>query len=241
MGRLYDYDYAIRIPLTMIQLTERDGRAYPLAFDWTDEDGAVSRLKIEKVYSFTPCAEQKSGVVGDRYECLIGGQREYLYYSLVSPRKWFKLKPVTEDEYKAYYRLPGEPAAGEPKLRRPRSVKIAEDPADYGADVNLAADMAPGMGLGAGAGMGAGPGAGAGAGMNMDLDIGPGADADAGVNMNLGMGPGLGAGAVAGMGAGADVNMNLGADARSRPRSATGTDELAFRRNMRNKLKSRTN
>ena len=142
MGRLYDYDYAIRIPLTMIQITERDGRAYPLAFDWEDEDGAVTRQKIEKVYSFTPCAEQKSGVVGDRYECQIGGKREYLYYSLIAPRKWFKLKPVTEDEYKAYYRLPGE-AANEPKLRRPRGMKIAESPSDYGADVSLGADRAP--------------------------------------------------------------------------------------------------
>ena len=135
MGRLYDYDYAIRIPLTMIQLTERDGRAFPLAFDWEAGDGAVSRVKIEKVYSFTPCAEQKSGVVGDRYECQIGGQREYLYYSLVAPRKWFKLKPVTEEEYKAYYRLPGDGVTA-PKLRRPRSVKIAEDPAAYGVDAD---------------------------------------------------------------------------------------------------------
>ena len=134
MGRLYDYDYAIRIPLTMIQLTERDGKAYPLAFDWEGDDGAVSHIKIEKVYSYTPCAEQKSGVVGDRYECLIGGKREYLYYSIIAPRKWFKLKPVTEEEYKAYYRLPGEGAA-EQKLRRPRGIKIAEDPAEYGADI----------------------------------------------------------------------------------------------------------
>ena len=108
MGRLYDDDYAIRIPLTMIQITERDGMVYPLAFDWEDEDGASARVRIEKVFSRMPCAEQKSGVVGDRYECLIGGQREYLYYSIVAPRKWFKLKPVTEDEYKTYYRLPGE-------------------------------------------------------------------------------------------------------------------------------------
>jgi hypothetical protein len=40
---------------------------------------------------------------------------------------------VTEDEYKAYYRLPGEGVA-EQKLRRPRGMKIAENPADYGAD-----------------------------------------------------------------------------------------------------------
>ena len=142
MGRLYDYDYAIRIPLTMIQLTESDGKAYPLAFDWEGEGGVRLRVKVEKVFSCTPCAEQKSGVVGDRYECLISGQREYLYYSLVSPRKWFKLRPVSEEEYKAYYRLPGGPSnpgyVKDPKLRRPRGMKIAEDPAAYGAEEIMA-------------------------------------------------------------------------------------------------------
>ena len=113
MGRLYDYDYAIRIPLNMIQLTERDGKAFPLAFDWEGDGGSKLRVEIDKVLSCTPCAEQKSGVVGDRYECQIGGRREYLYYSIIAPRKWFMLKPVTEDEYNAYYRLPGEdPGAG---------------------------------------------------------------------------------------------------------------------------------
>jgi hypothetical protein len=192
MGRLYDYDYAIRIPLKMIQLTECDGKAYPLAFNWEDEDGAQSLMKVDKVYSRTPCAEQQSGVVGDRYDCLIAGRREELYYSLIAPRKWFKLKPVTEEEYKAYYRLPGErqgtglsprtgkspgaaagradPAAQaglagrsahdgqsgqsaqdeqfdwdtpsnpgyakDPKLRRRRGIKIAEDPSSYGADLS---------------------------------------------------------------------------------------------------------
>ena len=181
MGRLYDYDYAIRIPLKMIQLTEPDGKAYPLAFDWECENGGQSLIKVDKVYSRTPCAEQKSGVVGDRYECLIGGKREDVYYSLIAPRKWFKLKPVTEEEYRAYYRLPGErqgaglrprtgkgPAAADraganrdesedgdpgrlnggrltdpdepsnpgyvkdPKLRRERGMKIAEDPKSGG-------------------------------------------------------------------------------------------------------------
>ena len=202
MGRLYDYDYAIRIPLKMIQLTECDGKAYPIAFNWEGEDGAQSLMKVDKVYSRTPCAEQQSGVVGDRYDCLIAGRREELYYSLIAPRKWFKLKPVTEEEYKAYYRLPGErqgtglsPRTGkspgaaaaaqadlagrsgldgqngqngrhaqsahdgqsrqsaqdeqfdwdtpsnpgyakDPKLRRRRGIKIAEDPSSYGADLS---------------------------------------------------------------------------------------------------------
>jgi hypothetical protein len=183
----------------MIQLTESDGRAYPLAFDWADEDGAVSRVKIEKVFSYTPCAEQKSGVVGDRYECLIRGRREYLYYSLIAPRKWFKLKPVTEDEYKTYYRLPGE-IPGEPKLRRPRGMKIAEDPADYGADVDLSPDTDPGAGMKFAGRGGSGGGA----------DRGPGRD------MNPGGRAGAracgGGGANPGAVLGADLNYDMGAD-----------------------------
>lgn len=109
MGRVHDEDYAIRIPLKMIQLTECDGRAWPLAFDWTDrESGETLHVKIERVVSCVPCAERKSGAVGDRYECVINDRIEYLYYTVLQPRKWFRLKPVTEAEYKAYYRLPGE-------------------------------------------------------------------------------------------------------------------------------------
>jgi hypothetical protein len=109
MGRLHDDDYAIRIPLNMIQLTERDGKAWPLAFDWIDEEtGRPVRVEIERVLSAIPCAERKSGAVGDRYECLIDGRQECLYYTVLQPRKWFRLKPVSEEEYKAYYKLPGE-------------------------------------------------------------------------------------------------------------------------------------
>ena len=109
MGRIHNDDYAIRIPLNMIQLTERNGKAWPLAFDWEDEEsGEVIRVEIESVKPCTAHAEQKSGAVGDRYECVINGQTEYLYYSVLQPRKWFKLKPVSEEEYKAYYKLPGE-------------------------------------------------------------------------------------------------------------------------------------
>jgi len=109
MGRIYNEDYAIRVPLNMIQLTGSDGRAWPLAFDWEDEEsGETIRVEIERVVSQIPWAEQKSGTVGDRYECIIDGRREYLYYTLLKPRKWFKLKAVSEEEYAAYYKLPGE-------------------------------------------------------------------------------------------------------------------------------------
>lgn len=112
MGRIHGEDYAIRIPLTMIQLTEPDGKAWPLAFDWEDEEsGEKIRVEIEHVLPCIPHAEQKCGAVGDRYECVINGRLEYLYYSVLQPRKWFRLKPVSEAEYKAYYRLPGESVA----------------------------------------------------------------------------------------------------------------------------------
>jgi len=110
MGRILHEDYEIRIPVNMIQLTECNGKAWPLAFDWKDgESGETIRVEIEDVKpSIIPHAEQKSGTVGDRYECIINGQLEYLYYSFLQPRKWFKLKHVSEAEYKAYYKLPGE-------------------------------------------------------------------------------------------------------------------------------------
>ncbi|MCL1982179.1 MAG: hypothetical protein FWG53_03665 [Clostridiales bacterium] len=119
MGRLCEYNsaadngqagkYSIRIPLRMTQLTERDGRAWPLAFEWKDAGGEAVRVKVDRVVSVAPCAEQKSGSVGDRYECDIGGRLEYLYYSKLQPRKWFKVQEVSEAEYNAYYKLPGEP------------------------------------------------------------------------------------------------------------------------------------
>ncbi|MDR0862871.1 MAG: hypothetical protein LBN30_08895 [Oscillospiraceae bacterium] len=115
MGWLHDQnngietaDYMIRVPIRMIQLTERDGKAYPLAFDWEDDAGDTLRVEIERVRAVVSLAEQKSGTVGDRYECEIEGRTEYLYYGLLQPRKWFRLKPVSREEYNAYYRLPGE-------------------------------------------------------------------------------------------------------------------------------------
>ncbi|MDR0818046.1 MAG: hypothetical protein LBN43_00525 [Oscillospiraceae bacterium] len=101
-------DYLIRIPLNMVQMTDKRGQAWPVAFDWETDDGEVIRVEIDRIRSCVPFAEQKSGTVGDRYECIINGKTEYLYFTIRAPRKWFKLKPVTEEEYKRYYRLPGE-------------------------------------------------------------------------------------------------------------------------------------
>lgn len=101
-------DHTIRVPLKMIQLTEPDGKTWPIAFDWPDADGLPMRVNIDKIISVVPLAEQKSGTVGDRYECEIEGSIEYIYYAKLTPRKWFKIVPVSEQEYNAYYKLPGE-------------------------------------------------------------------------------------------------------------------------------------
>ena len=101
-------DYAIRIPLKMLQLTEQDGKTWPVAFNWPDIDGVPTEVQIDRVISVTPLAEQKSGTVGDCYECEIEGKIEYIYYTKLTPRKWFRIVPVSEQEYNAYYKLPGE-------------------------------------------------------------------------------------------------------------------------------------
>jgi len=90
----------------MVQLTERDGRAWPLSFEWVNDDGSEVQVKIDRIDSVTPGAEIKSGAVGDRYECMINGRTEYLYYSKLQPRKWFLLQKVDEKRYNEYYKLP---------------------------------------------------------------------------------------------------------------------------------------
>ena len=103
-----DNNYAIRIPLDMFQYTEADGNTWPVAFKWPDADGVLTEVKIDKINSVTMLAEQKSGTVGDRYECEIEGQIVYIYYTKLALRKWFKIVPCNEIEYNTYYRLRGE-------------------------------------------------------------------------------------------------------------------------------------
>lgn len=101
-------DFAIRIPLDMFQYTGADGRTWPVAFKWQDADGVPTEVKIDSIKSVSPLAEQKSGTVGDRYECEIGGKIVHIFYTKLAPRKWFKVVPCSEEEYKAYYKLRGE-------------------------------------------------------------------------------------------------------------------------------------
>jgi len=100
--------FSIRVPVKMVQLTEKDGFAWPLAFDWQNDDGEIVRVKIDGVRSVTPAAERKNGAVGDRYECDVAGRTEYLYYSKIHPRKWFLIQKVDEMAYNEYYKLPNK-------------------------------------------------------------------------------------------------------------------------------------
>jgi hypothetical protein len=101
-------DFTIRIPLDMFQYTEADGKTWPVAFKWADADGVPMEVRIDSIKSVTALAEQKSGTVGDRYECEIEGKIINIYYTKLAPRKWFKVLPCTENEYKAHYKLRGE-------------------------------------------------------------------------------------------------------------------------------------
>ena len=103
-----NHKFTIRIPIRMFQLTETDGTAWPISFDWENSDGKKVEVAIDRVFSVTKEAELKSGAVGDRYDCEIEGKREYLYYTKLAPRKWFKIEEVTEAEYNSYYKLVGE-------------------------------------------------------------------------------------------------------------------------------------
>lgn len=66
-----DDGFAIRIPLDMMQYTEVNGKTWPAAFKWPDVDGIPTEVKIDWVKRVSMLAEQKSGTVGDRYECEI--------------------------------------------------------------------------------------------------------------------------------------------------------------------------
>lgn len=101
-------EYTIRIPIKMIQSTDEKGRVLPLFFYSHDSDGVSFIVKINRVVSITQQHERRSGTVGDRYEVDIDGKRELLYYTKIQPRKWFKIVPVSETEYKEYYKIDGE-------------------------------------------------------------------------------------------------------------------------------------
>ena len=98
-------EYAIRVPLNMYQFTDKNGTTWPIAFISQDADGFECKVPIDRIKSVCPLAEQRSGTVGDRYECEIGGETVDIYYTKLTPRKWFKILPCSLEEYNVYYKL----------------------------------------------------------------------------------------------------------------------------------------
>jgi hypothetical protein len=92
----------------MLQITKKDGLAYPLAFDMEYLDGSKVSFEIERVHSIRPLSEQKSGTVCDRYDCTINGRRQDIFLSKIVPRKWSLVLYVDEKTYNDYYRFPDE-------------------------------------------------------------------------------------------------------------------------------------
>lgn len=109
MERNQHEDLRIRLPINMIQYTETDGKVWPMDFDYEDPRTLeLVHVHIERVKTWLSTAEMKHGAVGDRFECIIEGQIDYVWYSKTQPRQWFILLPATKEEYEAFYRLPGE-------------------------------------------------------------------------------------------------------------------------------------
>jgi len=107
--RQQNEDYAVRIPVEMIQCTKKDGVVHPLLFYWQDNpDDTPCQVEVDRIISITPEHQRSSGLVGDRYEVEIDGKRELLYYSKLQPRKWFRVVYVSKEVYEQYFKLPGE-------------------------------------------------------------------------------------------------------------------------------------
>ena len=41
-----DENFAIRVPLNMVQFTDVEGKTWPVAFKWVDADGVPTEVKI---------------------------------------------------------------------------------------------------------------------------------------------------------------------------------------------------
>jgi hypothetical protein len=105
MGGLLDGSYKIRKPIAVVERNDTNGKITPIALCFVDEQDIEHFIKI-RVLKCVPDADIKSGTVGERYECIIRGKREYLYYGLLQPRSWFKVENVSEEVYNTYYKLP---------------------------------------------------------------------------------------------------------------------------------------
>ena len=93
MGELFGSTFTVRRPVTVIERNDVDGKVTPVALCFVD-DQAIERFAKIRVLKCAPAADVQSGAVGERYDCVIMGKRESLYYGLLQPRSWFRnLKP----------------------------------------------------------------------------------------------------------------------------------------------------
>lgn len=98
--------FCIAKPIDVICFDHKNGDKRPLAFEWVEDDGEIHTVTIDDVSAPMPMAEQKAGIVGDRYTCIIKGRIEYLWYGLLEPRHWFMQIEVTREEYERNFPLP---------------------------------------------------------------------------------------------------------------------------------------
>ena len=83
--------YYIAEEVEMMQLTGKSGNAIPVAFQWQEyEEAETVTVGIDRIIFTLPIAEQKAGVIGDSYECMIENR-----LFVVRPPGTTALVPVT--------------------------------------------------------------------------------------------------------------------------------------------------
>ena len=77
----------VNIPIKMIAYTDLDGKITPMRFQFTDADGSLVTVKIDRILS----SDQPKSKIGATFECastMYGVERRFkLYYSSMS-RRW---------------------------------------------------------------------------------------------------------------------------------------------------------
>ena len=106
MAELVYETYSIVKPIDVICFDYKNGEKRPLAFEWETDDGEIITVTIDDVVSSLPMAEQKAGITGDRYTCVINGHLEFLWYGMLEPRAWYKQIEVSKEEYERNFPLP---------------------------------------------------------------------------------------------------------------------------------------
>ena len=77
----------VNIPIKMIAYTDLDGKITPMRFQFTDADGSLVTVKIDRILS----SDQPKSKIGATFECastMSGVEKRFkLYYSSMS-RRW---------------------------------------------------------------------------------------------------------------------------------------------------------